>query len=150
MILADGITYAIKDLGVKSVLTIATLTGAIVVALGDMYTGFWSSNSDNIDLFDKVAKSAGEYVWNLPFNQYFTDALKDSMLADLVNCVEKPSAGSISAASFLKEFAKSVDFIHLDIAGTSEFKARGKSYPIPVMIDTLFEYVKNNFYGKSK
>ncbi len=150
LILADGITYAIKDLGVKSVLTIATLTGAIVVALGDMYTGFWSTNSDNIDLFDKAAKSAGEYVWNLPFNQYFTDALKDSMLADLINCVEKPSAGSISAASFLKEFAKSVDFIHLDIAGTSEFKARGKSYPIPVMIDTLFEYVKNNFYGKSK
>ena len=62
LILADGITYAIKDLGVKSVDTIATLTGAIIVALSDIYTGFWSTNLDNIDLFNKAAKCAGEYV----------------------------------------------------------------------------------------
>ena len=62
LILADGITYAIKDLGVKSVANIAKLTGAIIVTLGDIYTGFWSTNLDNIDLFNKAAKCAGEYV----------------------------------------------------------------------------------------
>ena len=45
---------------------------------------------------------------------------------------------------------KNVDFIHLDIAGTSEFKARGKSYPVPVLLDTLFAFVKENFNGKEK
>lgn len=148
LILADGITYAIKDLGVKSVATIATLTGAIIVALGDLYTGFWSTNKSNIALFDKSAKSVGEYVWNMPFHPYFSTALKTSLLADLINCVEKPYGSSISAASFLKEFAKDVDFIHLDIAGTNEFKARGKSYPIPIMLDTLFAFIKENFNEK--
>lgn len=150
LILADGITYAIKDLGAKSVATIATLTGAIVVAFGDLYTGFWSTNESNIVLFDKTARSVGEYVWNMPFHPYFSTALKSSLLADLINCVEKPFGSSISAASFLKEFAKDVDFIHLDIAGTSEFKARGKSYPVPVLLDTLFAFVKENFNGKEK
>lgn len=150
LILADGITYAIKDLGVKSVATIATLTGAIVVALGDLYTGFWSTNESNIVLFDKSARSVGEYVWNMPFHPYFSTTLKTSLLADLINCVEKLCGSSISAASFLKEFAQDVDFIHLDIAGTSEFKARGKSYPIPVMLDTLFTFVKENFNERKK
>ncbi len=150
LILADGITYAIKDLGVKSVTTIATLTGAIIIALGDLYTGFWSTNLANIDLFNKAAKATGEYVWNLPFHQYFSDSLKNSLLADLINSVEKPNGSSISAACFLKEFTNGVDFIHLDIAGTSEFKARGKSYPIPIMINTLFEFIKENFYGNKK
>ena len=150
LILADGITYAIKDLGVKSVATIATLTGAIIVALGDLYTGFWSTNLTNIDLFNKAAKSTGEYVWNLPFHQHFSDSLKNSLLADLINCVEKPNGSSISAACFLKEFTNGIDFIHLDIAGTCEFKARGKSYPIPILVNTLFEFIKENFYENKK
>ena len=150
LILADVITYAINDLGVKSVATIATLTGAIIVALGDLYTGFWSTNLTNIDLFNKAAKSTGEYVWNLPFHQYFSDSLKNSLLADLINCVEKPNGSSISAACFLKEFTNGIDFIHLDIAGTCEFKTRGKSYPIPILVNTLFEFIKENFYENKK
>lgn len=145
LILADAITYAIKDLGVKSITTIATLTGAIVIALGDVYTGYWSNNINNIALFTKAANCAGEYVWNMPFNSEFSKPLKKSLLADLINCVEKGSASSISAACFLKEFAKNVDFIHLDIAGSSETKARGFSCPLPAMLYTLFEFIKENF-----
>ena len=148
LILADAMTYSIKDLGVKSIATIATLTGAMIIALGDVYTGYWSSNLSNIALFADAANNAGEYVWNMPFNNAFTRPLKKSLLADLINCVEKGSASSISAASFLKEFAEGVDFIHLDIAGTSEIKARGFAQPLPVMLNTLFEFVKENFNGK--
>ena len=148
LILADAMTYAIKDLGVKSIATIATLTGAIVISLGDVYTGYWSNNITNADLFAKAANYAGEYVWNMPFNNEFSKPLKKSLLADLINCVEKGSASSISAACFLKEFADNVDFIHLDIAGSSETKARGFSHPLPVMLNTLFEFVKENFNGK--
>ena len=148
LILADAMTYAIKDLGVKSIATIATLTGAIIIALGDVYTGYWSSNIKNAALFVKAANNAGEYVWNMPFNNEFSKPLKKSLLADLINCVEKGNASSISAACFLKEFADGVDFIHLDIAGSSETKARGFSRPLPVMLNTLFEFVKENFHGK--
>jgi leucyl aminopeptidase len=84
----------------------------------------------------------------MPFNEEFSKPLKCSMLADLINCVEKPNGSSISAASFLKEFAEGVDFMHLDIAGTSEAKVRGFSRPLPAMLNTLFEFVKENFNGK--
>jgi leucyl aminopeptidase len=116
LILIDAITYA-KRGGCTHLVDAATLTGAIVVALGHVNTGAFTNNDAMLDRVMKAAKSEGEKMWHMPLEDDYKDLLK-SAFADLAN-IGGRWGGAISAAWFLKEFAGDTPWVHLDIAGTA-------------------------------
>lgn len=118
LILMDGITYA-QQLGAKRIIDIATLTGAVLVALGKSYTGTFSNSEAFYQEFEQATKVSNEKIWRLPLDDDYHEMLKTSKVADLVNSATG-GAGSSVAASFLEEFVEEgTEWIHLDIAGTS-------------------------------
>lgn len=139
LILADGISYAIKDAKATSVISIATLTGAIVVALGSVFAGYWTNNTQLVNSIETAAKRGCESVWQMPFHNEFLKSL-DSRVADYINCSESRNGSAIVAAEFLKIFAKDKDFIHFDIAGSNELKTTF----LPSMLRTLFYFLKGD------
>ncbi len=115
LILADALTYAVKQ-GADELIDIATLTGAVVTALGRVAAGIMGSNQELVDnLIDSGARS-GEKLWQLPLYDEYNETLK-SDIADLKNAGARGEAGSASAAMFLKEFTGGKPWAHLDIAG---------------------------------
>lgn len=116
LILSDAITYA-KKLGATRIIDLATLTGAVVVALGNITTAAMTNNDDFLKDFMKSAKKAGEKVWQMPTFDEYKELIK-SKIADLKNTGGK-TAGSITAALFVGAFAEETPWIHLDIAGTA-------------------------------
>lgn len=146
LILADAISYAINDLKVDSVATVATLTGAIVIALGENHTGYWTNNTQYIDLLNKASQYSGEGIWNMPLDKCFKDSMSPSLIADMSNDTPRDGA-SCSAASFLEIFAKNKDFIHFDIAATADYKLNGRVAPLPSMLTTLYYLVKDKYNG---
>lgn len=116
LILGDGLWYA-RKLGATHVIDVATLTGAVVVALGKIATGLYGTPDVWVDHVRLAAGTAGEKLWPLPLFDEYRDQLK-STIADMVNSPGRP-AGSITAAMFLKEFAGDGPWAHLDIAGTA-------------------------------
>jgi len=117
LILADGITYA-KQLGANYIVDIATLTGAVLVALGDCTTGAVTNNDSFMKQVLQSSEDAGELLWQLPSFQPYKEMLKTSDVADLNNSPGR-LAGSITAGLFLGEFAEETPWVHLDIAGTA-------------------------------
>lgn len=126
LILADGITYAIRNLKATKIIDVATLTGAVISALGSTYTGTWTTEEKDWELVQKSAKAKNELVWRLPFHKDFIKFMKKSPIADLRNTDETGKGGSSSAAMFLKEFTENIPYIHFDIAGTSEINGVAK------------------------
>ncbi len=120
LVLADGITYAIRKLNATRIIDVATLTGAVLAALGHTYTGVWTTKDSDWLEFDKIAKEQNELVWRMPFHKDFSNYIKKSEVADLKNTDFTGLGGSSSAAMFLKEFVEDVPYIHCDIAGSSE------------------------------
>jgi leucyl aminopeptidase len=118
LILNDAITYA-KQLGCTHLVDAATLTGAIVVALGHIYTGVFTNLESFGDKFLLAAKRQGEKMWPMPLDDDFKELLK-SPFADIGN-IGGRWGGAITAALFLKEFAEDTPWIHLDIAGTASY-----------------------------
>jgi leucyl aminopeptidase len=116
LILADALTYARKQ-GCTHLVDAATLTGAVVVALGHLNVGLFANNDGMRDRVLQSAKSAGERMWVLPLEDDYKDYLK-SAFADLAN-VGGRWGGAVTAAMFLKEFAEDTPWVHLDIAGTA-------------------------------
>ncbi len=116
LILIDAITYA-KRLGCTHVVDAATLTGAIVVALGNIHIGAFSNNDAMMARVMAASKEEGEKMWQMPMDDEYRDLLK-SPFADLAN-IGGRAGGSISAAWFIKEFADPTPWVHLDIAGTA-------------------------------
>lgn len=116
VILADAITYA-KELGVTKMIDIATLTGAILVCLGNELTGVVTNNDDFYREFEDVTNKTHELIHRLPVVQAFRDMIK-SPVADVRNSTGG-HPGSITAGLFLGTFAEDTPWIHLDIAGTS-------------------------------
>jgi leucyl aminopeptidase len=116
LILGDALWYA-RQLGATHVIDVATLTGAVVVALGKITTGLYGTPQPWVDHVAAAAARAGEKVWQLPLFEEYREQLK-SEIADMVNSPGRP-AGSITAAMFLKEFAGAGPWAHLDIAGTA-------------------------------
>jgi leucyl aminopeptidase len=143
LILNDAITYA-KRLGCTHLVDAATLTGAVVVALGNFYTGVFSNNDSFRDRLLASAARQGEKMWAMPLDDEFRDLLK-SPFADIAN-IGGRAGGSITAALFLKEFAEDTPWIHLDIAGTASyddgrpFAAKGAS---GVAVRTLVDLALN-------
>ena len=116
LVLADALLYAAK-LGAKSLVDIATLTGACRVALGDIYTGAFTNNQELVDKIIAAGKEAGELIWQMPMHEQYME-LNKSDVADIKN-VGGRYGGAITAAQFLAEFAGDTPWVHLDIAGTS-------------------------------
>lgn len=117
LILADALTYALR-LGATRLVDVATLTGAMVIALGREVTGLMTNESSWGDEVKTAARLAGERVWELPMVQEYEDSLRSSV-ADIKNHAGNSEAGAIRAAAFLKNFVGETPWVHLDIAGTA-------------------------------
>jgi leucyl aminopeptidase len=117
MVLADCLAHA-RELGAERLVDVATLTGAMVIALGSTYAGLFSTDDDLAGRVERAGRATGDLVWRLPLHQEYADAVK-GQVADLTNAVEGRKAGSITAAEFLRRFAGDVPWAHLDIAGTA-------------------------------
>ena len=116
LILIDTLTYA-QRLGCTHLVDAATLTGAVVIALGAVNVGAFTNNEQFLAKLMSAAKEEGEKVWQLPLDEEYKEQLKSSF-ADLPNIGGRP-AGSITAAMFLRDFVGDTPWIHLDIAGTA-------------------------------
>lgn len=143
LILADGITFA-KNLGASKIIDLATLTGAIIAALGADTTGVFTNDQAFLNDFQKAADLTNEYIWQMPLFSRDQKALYNSDVADLNNApLGKP--GAIMAAAFLKEFAQDTPWIHLDIAGTADTKTAydlGPKGGTGVMVRTIATYLE--------
>jgi len=117
LVLADGIAYA-KQLGCTHLIDAATLTGAVVVALGNINTGVFGSDQPFTDQLLASAKAAGEKMWPLPIDDDYREFIK-SGIADIQNVNSAKGGGAIAGAMFIKEFTGDTPWIHLDIAGTA-------------------------------
>lgn len=118
LVLADVLWYAVEFYKPKLVIDLATLTGAISVALGDYYAGLFSNSEDFSKKLIKTGLEVGEKVWLLPLSKYY-DKMLEGRISDLQNISDLQGAGSILAAQFLQNFVKNTPWIHLDIAGVA-------------------------------
>jgi len=116
LILVDALTYA-QRLGCTHLVDAATLTGAIVVALGHVNVGAFTNNEELLGRVMASAKAEGEKMWHMPLDDEYKDLLK-SPFADLGN-IGGRWGGAVSAAWFLREFVGETPWVHLDIAGTA-------------------------------
>jgi len=116
LVLADGLCYA-RQLGCTHLIDAATLTGAVVVALGYANAGIFTNDETFYNRFKNAADKSGEKMWRLPLGDEYLDAMRSS-IADLQNTGGR-WGGACTAAAFLKEFAEDTPWIHLDIAGTA-------------------------------
>jgi len=116
LILGDGLWYA-RQLGATHLVDVATLTGAVVVALGKITSGLYGTPDAWVERVRRVADRAGDRVWPMPLFEEYREQIK-SDIADMINTGGR-AAGSITAAMFLKEFADGIPWVHLDIAGTA-------------------------------
>lgn len=117
LVLADCLSHAL-DLGVERIVDLATLTGAIVVALGRTYAGLISSDDEWAAAVQAAGDRAGEISWRLPLHAEYAEMIK-GRYADIVNSTAERGAGSITAGEFLRRFTGDVPWAHLDIAGTA-------------------------------
>lgn len=137
LVLADALSYAASKFKITKLVDIATLTGAMIFSLGDIYSGVWATNDNDWENFNKIAFNSGEYVWRLPFHEAFKKPL-ESKIADITNSSSDRRAGSSRAACFLKEFTHDLDYIHLDVACTADVDNIGQA----VMLRTLYFLAK--------
>ena len=141
--LADALTYIIRKENVDEVIDAATLTGAIMVALGDNVTGVFSNSDENYKKLENAGKYWGEKYWQMPIFEEYKEIIK-SDVADLKNSAGK-LAGSITAAKFLQEFVEDKPWMHLDIAGTAFSEKNGKYFKKGAtgqVVRTLYSYIK--------
>jgi leucyl aminopeptidase len=141
LILADAIAYA-KKLGATRIIDMATLTGAVSIALGDVNTAVLGTDQELINEIIGAGQEVGEKFWQLPLDKEYSKQIK-SDIADIKN-VGGRKAGTITAAAFLKEFADGVSWAHLDIAGTAwadEAKPHRAKGPTGIAVRTLLNIV---------
>ena len=117
LVLADVLWYVAKKFKPKFMVDLATLTGAIMVALGTEHAGMFSNNDELAERLSKVGIETGEKVWRMPLAPEY-DKLIDSQFADVKNTGGR-HGGSITAAQFLQRFVDDTPWAHLDIAGTA-------------------------------
>lgn len=118
LVLADALWYTQKHFKPKFIVDLATLTGAIIVALGTSRAGLFSNDDKLAEQIFKTGAKVGEEVWRLPLGEVY-DKQINSDIADMQNIGKEREAGSITAAQFLKRFVNDVPWAHLDIAGTA-------------------------------
>ena len=148
LILADSLAYGIEQYKPSCVVDLATLTGAVVIALGHHHTGVLSNNDQLVEQLTGAGAACGEPLWRLPLGEEYSKQI-ESRVADIKNTGGR-HAGSITAAAYLEKFVGDVPWAHLDIAGTA-WDFTEKTYipkgPSGVGVRTLIEFVrcwKNN------
>jgi len=114
LVLADGLSYA-RHLNLSPIIDVATLTGAILIALGNVAMGCMTNDQALCDRVIEAGRAAGEKIWQLPLYQEYREQIK-SEVADIKNTGGR-EAGAITAALFLKEFVEDTPWVHLDMAG---------------------------------
>lgn len=140
--LVDAITYIVRNEGVSSVVDLATLTGAAIMALGNVSALSVSNDDDFYSKYDHAAKQAGEKVWRMPAFKEYEKSIKHHE-ADFTNMGGKP--GSITAALVLREFTEGKPWIHVDIAGVAHYTAPLGYYPKGASgygVKTLYQLAK--------
>jgi len=145
LILADALAYGIETYEPDCVIDLATLTGAVILALGHHYTGLMSNNKPLTKGLLDAARIAGEPAWQLPLGKPFAKQIK-SEVADIKNTGGRPG-GSITAAEYLHTFVGKTPWAHLDIAGTA-WDFTSKSYipkgPSGTAVRTLIEFIRKS------
>jgi leucyl aminopeptidase len=146
LVLADSLWYAQNFFKPKVIIDLATLTGAIIMALGHDYAGLFSNDTELQYALEKAAEITGDKVWTMPLDKSMKKRLK-SRIADLANIAPSPEAGSSTAACFLQQFIDDgTKWAHLDIAGTAWTKEAKSTCPKGATgwgVRLLNEYVKN-------
>lgn len=144
LILADALAYGIEQFKPDCVIDLATLTGAVILALGHHYSGLMSNHDLLAERLVAASKISGEPLWRLPLGEMYRKQIK-SKVADIKNTGGRP-AGSITAAEYLHRFVGKVPWAHLDIAGTA-WDFTEKTYipkgPSGFGVRTLIEFVRN-------
>jgi leucyl aminopeptidase len=143
LVLADGLYYA-RQLGCTHLIDAATLTGAVVVALGSINAGIFANDDAMYNRFSKALDAAGEKMWRLPLDEEYKEIIR-SNIADIVNSGGR-YGGAITAAMFLKEFAEDTPWLHLDIAGTAwteEQKPWIAKGPSGIALRSLVEFAQD-------
>ena len=145
LVLADAVAYAEKQ-GATHIVDMATLTGAVIVALGDQNTGIMGNDQAFVDEIIGLGKESGEGFWQLPVSAEYSKQIR-SDIADIKNIGPRGKAGTIMGAVFIQEFIDKAKWAHLDIAGTAwadgvrPFQAKG---PTGVAIRTLLKLIENS------
>jgi leucyl aminopeptidase len=137
LILCDALTYA-ERFKPQTVIDIATLTGACVVALGGIRSGMFATEDKLAQELLKAGDDAMDLCWRMPLDDSYADTLK-SNFADVAN-VGGRAGGAVTAACFLARFTKAYDWAHLDIAGTAWKSGREKGStgrPVPLLTQFL-------------
>jgi leucyl aminopeptidase len=143
LVLADGLCYA-RQLGCTHLVDAATLTGAVVVALGYANAGIFANDDEIYGRFKNALDKAGEKMWRLPLDDEYKEQIK-SNIADIMNTGGR-WGGAVTAAKFLQEFAEDTPWIHLDIAGTAWMEdnkpwiAKG---PSGIAVRSLVEFARD-------
>src|SRR5579862_4909222 len=143
LVLADGLHYA-KQLGATHLIDAATLTGAVVVALGMVNAGVWANDEKMWLRFSQALDRAGEKMWRLPLDEEYKEQIRSS-IADIMNTGGR-WGGAINAAMFLREFSEDTPWLHLDIAGTAwmdDNKAWIAKGPSGIAVRSLVEFVRD-------
>lgn len=138
LILCDALTY-VQRFKPAAIVDVATLTGACVVALGNVHSGLFSKDETLVTQLQAAAKSAGDSVWRMPVDDEYQDQLK-SNFADMANIGMPGSAGAVVAACFLARFTKGQSWAHLDIAGTAYRGGAAKGAtgrPVPLLTEFI-------------
>ncbi|HEU4905126.1 MAG TPA: leucyl aminopeptidase [Solirubrobacterales bacterium] len=117
LILADALAYA-AELGAERIVDIATLTGAVLMALGSTYAGLVANDDELAGAVEAAGRESGELVWRLPLHPEYLELMKGTV-ADLTNTGAKRKAGTITAGAFLAEAVGETPWAHIDIAGTA-------------------------------
>jgi leucyl aminopeptidase len=139
LILADALAYSV-ELGADRIVDLATLTGAVLIALGSTYAALISNDDAFAAEVEAAAERTGELAWRLPLHPEYKELTKGTA-ADLTNASAKRKAGTIYAGSFLEEFVDDKPWVHLDIAGTAwdvgrEYVGKGPSgYGVRLLVD---------------
>lgn len=142
--LADAVNYGVTEYKPQMIIDLATLTGAVLVALGETYTGAITNNQQAMDDVLKASKETDEKIWQLP-NDNFLRKYNNSEIADIKNSGGR-LAGSITAGQFVGAFIEDYPWVHLDIAGTAYLsKAQGpyQEGATGVQVKTLYQLAKN-------
>jgi len=145
LVLADAIAYAEKQ-GATRIVDMATLTGAVIIALGDLNTGIMGNDQAFVDEIISCGESSGEGFWQLPVSAEYSKMIR-SDIADVKNIGPRGKAGTIMGAVFIQEFVDKAKWAHLDIAGTAwadTAKPHQSKGPTGVAIRTLVNLVEKS------
>ncbi|NCX94112.1 MAG: leucyl aminopeptidase, partial [Gammaproteobacteria bacterium] len=140
VVLCDALSY-VHRYKPRCIIDMATLTGAIIIALGHEYTGLMGNDPSLANELLKAGIESADPAWQLPINENFKKMV-DSSIADIANHTDKTAAGSIMGACFLERFVKDVPWAHLDIAGTA-MRSSASGRPVSLIMQYLWNQIKS-------